>query len=101
MSCCHWRRRLWTNRTVVCGPFGIYANEMVTHPITLDLPLSVSNGEVKLLVALKLYKTGKMTLGQAARLADFSKRAFMEILGQHQIPVFSYSPEELEREIQL
>lgn len=74
---------------------------MVTHPITLDLPLSVSDGEVKLLVAIKLYESGKVTLGQAARLADFSKRAFIKILGQHQIPVFSYSPEELEREMQL
>lgn len=74
---------------------------MGTHPITLELPLSVSDGEVKLLVALKLYEASKVTLGQAAKLAGFSKRAFMELLGQHQIPVFNYSADDLERESQL
>jgi predicted HTH domain antitoxin len=66
--------------------------------LTVDLPGNVSEDEVKLLLAVKLYEVGRVSLGQAAKLAGFSKRAFMEMLGRHQVPVFNYSPEELRQE---
>jgi predicted HTH domain antitoxin len=66
--------------------------------LKIDLPGNVSEDEVKLLLAIKLYEVGRVSLGQAAKLAGFSKRAFMEVLGRHQVPVFNYSPEELRRE---
>ncbi len=65
----------------------------------ITLPGSLSEDEAKLLLAIKLYEVGKVSLGQAAKLAGFSKRAFMEVLGSHQVPVFNYSPEELREEI--
>lgn len=67
--------------------------------LEVDLPLNLSGEEAKLLLAVKLYEVGKVSLGQAARLAGFSKRAFMEVLGRYKVPVFNYSPEELLREM--
>jgi predicted HTH domain antitoxin len=74
---------------------------MTTRGLTVELPITVSEDEAKLLFAVKLYEVGKASLGQAARLAGFSKRAFMEILGRYKVPVFNYPAEELEREIEL
>lgn len=67
----------------------------------VTLPPNLSENEAKLLFAIKLYELGKVSLGQAARMAGFSKRAFLEILGQHRIPVFNYPPEELREELGL
>jgi predicted HTH domain antitoxin len=66
--------------------------------MNVKLPENLSEDEVRLLLALKLYETGKVSLGQAAKLSGFSKRAFMEVLGRHHIPVFDYSPSELKEE---
>jgi len=52
-----------------------------------------------LIFAVKLFEVGKVSLGQAAKIAELSKRAFMEILGRYGVPVFSYSPEELRNEV--
>ena len=67
--------------------------------LEVDLPPNLSEEEAKLFLAVKLYEVGKASLGQAARLAGFSKRAFIEVLGRYKIPVFDYSPEELRREL--
>ena len=72
---------------------------MQRHQLKIDLPLDLSPEEVRLLLAIKLYEAEKVSLGQAAKVAGFSKRAFMEILGRHQIPVFRYSPEDLRQEL--
>jgi predicted HTH domain antitoxin len=72
-----------------------------TIQLRIDLPPNLSSDEARLLLAIKLYEVGKLTLGQAAKLAGFSKRAFMEMLGQYHVPIFNYSPEELEQEISL
>ena len=62
-------------------------------------PQSLSEDEAKLLLAVKLFEVGKVTLGQAAKMAEISKRSFLEILGRYGIPVFNYSPEELRLEV--
>lgn len=74
---------------------------MSTGELKITLPFSLSEDEAKLLLAIKLYEVGKVSLGQAAKLAGFSKRAFIDVLGQHRIPIFDYSPEELRQEIDL
>lgn len=65
----------------------------------LDLPPEVTEEEARLLLAIKLYEVGKLTLGQAAELAGYSKQAFMELLGRYGVPVFAYSPEDLREEV--
>ena len=66
--------------------------------LKVSLPPGVSAEEAKLLFAVKLYEVGKVSLGQAAKLAGFSKRAFLEMLGRHRVPVFDYPAEELREE---
>ena len=69
--------------------------------LRVTLPLSLAEDEAKLLLAVKLYEVGKVSLGQAAKLAGFSKRTFMEVLGRYHIPLFDYSPDDLRQEIDL
>ncbi|MCT7954289.1 UPF0175 family protein [Laspinema palackyanum] len=66
--------------------------------LKVNLPPGLSEDEAKLFLAIKLYEVSKISLGQAAQLAGYSKRSFMEILGKYQVPVFAYSHEELREE---
>ena len=70
------------------------------NTLEVDLPPNLSEDEAKLFLAVKLYEIGKVSLGQAAKLAGFSKRAFIEMLGRYKVPVFDYSPEELRQELE-
>ena len=70
-----------------------------TVELKLDLPSNLSKDEVQTLLAIKLYETERLSLGQAAKLAGYSKRAFIEILGRNNVPIFNYSPEELREEL--
>ena len=72
---------------------------MNSHQLKVELPATLAVDEVKVLLAIKLYESEKVSLGQAAKIAGFTKRAFMEILGRHRIPVFRYSPEDLRKEL--
>lgn len=67
--------------------------------LKIELPSSLSGDEAKTFLAIKLYEVGKVSLGQAAKIAGHSKRAFIEILGHYQVPIFNYSPEELQQEV--
>ena len=42
---------------------------MSTVQLTIDLPPNLSSDEARLLLAIKLYEVGKLTLGQAAKPA--------------------------------
>jgi predicted HTH domain antitoxin len=69
--------------------------------LTLILPdsLDIDEQEAKCLLAAKLYEKGSLSLGQAADLAGYSKRTFMELLGKHQIPLFNLTEKELDQDI--
>ncbi len=71
---------------------------MVTTNLRVELPSGLSLEEAKILLAIKLYETGKVSLGQAARTTAQTKRDFIGLLGQQQAPIFNYSPEELREE---
>ena len=70
-----------------------------TVELTLDLPSNMTKDEAQTLLAVKLFETERVSLGQAARIADYSKRAFIEILGKNNVPVINYSPDELREEL--
>ena len=72
---------------------------MTTRELTFELPVTVSEDEAKVLFAVTLYGAGKVSLGQAAQLAGFSKRGFIDVLGQHKVPVFNYSADDLAEEL--
>lgn len=64
--------------------------------ITVELPdtLDAEADEIKLLLASKLYEIGKLSLGQAADLAGFSKRSFAEMLSKYGVSLFNYESSE-------
>ncbi|NJL81856.1 MAG: UPF0175 family protein [Chloroflexaceae bacterium] len=74
---------------------------MVANEVKIVLPPSISEEEAKILLAIKLYEVGKVSLGQAAKISGYSNRSFMEMLGRDRIPVFAYAAEELVLEVEL
>jgi predicted HTH domain antitoxin len=69
--------------------------------LTLHIPehIELDDKEAAMLLATKLYEQGKLSLGQAAELAGYSKRTFMELLGQYNVSIFQYDEQELENDI--
>lgn len=64
--------------------------------VTLKIPkrLSLSEFEISMILASRLYETGKVTSGQAAEMVGLSKRAFIELLGKYNVSVFGYNVED-------
>jgi predicted HTH domain antitoxin len=56
--------------------------------------------ELKLLMAIDLYKKSRLSLGKAAELSGFSKLGFIDMLNFRGEPVFNYSEDEISRELQ-
>ena len=71
------------------------------NELKIELPANVSLDEAQMLLAVKLFETGKLSIGQAAKLAGYSKRTFIELLSKMGVPVINYPAEDLEREISL
>lgn len=69
--------------------------------LTIDLPSHVPADEARLLLSIKLYEAKRISLGKAAELAGYSKKAFMGLLRNESIPVINISPEELDRELEM
>lgn len=69
--------------------------------LTLNIPDSfeLNEKETKTFLAAKLYEKGSLSLGQAADLAGYSKRIFMELLGNYDVSIFNLSEEDLENDI--
>ncbi len=67
--------------------------------VKLPTDLGISDFEVKMIVASKLFEQGKLLSGQAAEIVGFSKRAFLELLGKYGVSVFGYRAEELEKDL--
>lgn len=73
---------------------------MKTLTVNLPSTVEVDEKELLLMLASKLYEKGKLSLGQAAELAGYSKRAFIEVLGNYGVSVFNYSADDLERDVE-
>jgi len=69
--------------------------------LKVELPPEVQVEEARTLLMVKLFEIGRLSLGQAAKAAGYSKRAFLEVLRKHGVPVFDYPPEELKSETEL
>ncbi len=59
----------------------------------------LGESELKLYLAIMLYKERKVSAGQAAKLAGLSRRDFMYELGKHKESFTNISAEELEEEL--
>ena len=70
------------------------------HPLFISVPFSqrvVENG-VYLALAENLFKSGELSLGKAAKLANMSRVDFGEHLSRLGISIVDYDPTELEAE---
>jgi predicted HTH domain antitoxin len=59
----------------------------------------ISENELKLYLAMMLYKERKMSLSQAAKVAGLTLSDFMYELGKHKIGFTNITEEELEEEL--
>jgi predicted HTH domain antitoxin len=66
---------------------------------TIAIPPSVTEAEAKLYLAIKLFEIGRLSCGQAAEMAGYSKRTFMELLGRHGVAVMDYPARELQDDL--
>lgn len=79
------------------------------HTLTIEYPSEVLwalqqdpaefESEARLLLALKLYETGKLTTGLAAQVARVPRVTFLFLLGQHGLSPFGETPDELESDL--
>ena len=69
--------------------------------ITLEIPdsIDIDEKEAKTFLAARLYEKGSLSLGQAAELAGYTKRTFMELLANYNVSVFTYFAQELEKDL--
>jgi predicted HTH domain antitoxin len=70
------------------------------NQLVIDLPPEVTAEEARLLLAIRLFEIGRLSMGQAARLAGYSRSTFMELLGKRGVPVFDYPAEDLKKELE-
>ena len=68
--------------------------EQTTVTVKIPKTLSLSEFEIRMILASRLYETGKITSGQAAEMVGLSKRAFIELLGKYNVSVFGYTLED-------
>lgn len=55
--------------------------------------------QARILLAVKLYETGKLSTGLAARMAGVPRSAFFYLLGQYDLSPFGEIPDELEEDL--
>ncbi len=68
--------------------------------ISVKIPeLNIKEDEIKLLLAVKLFEEGLVSLGKAAEVSEYSEKAFTEILLHKGIPPIKYSGFDLQKEI--
>jgi len=65
----------------------------------LNQDSSEFEAQARLLLALKLYESGKLSTGLAAKLAGMPRTVFLFELGRHQLSPFGEQPEELESDV--
>ncbi len=70
-----------------------------TIELTLPKSVDVSDFELKMIIAAKLYELGRLSSEQAAEVAGLSKRAFLELLGKYNVSVFGYDEKELAEDL--
>lgn len=71
------------------------------HPLFISVPFNqhvVEHG-VYLALAENLFKSGELSLGKAAKLANMSRIEFGEHISRLGIPIVDYDPAELDAEL--
>ena len=66
----------------------------------LDVPENQLGGRLRELIALELFREGRISTGKGAEFLDLSKREFVLLLARNGILYFTESPEELKEEVE-
>ena len=76
--------------------------------IVLDLPDGLDDAvraeltaKVKTAFVLGLFEAGKVSSGYGARMLGITRWKFLDLLGEHKIPLVNYPPGALEEEMRL
>lgn len=74
----------------------------MTATVELKLPDSVnlSNTDLKMILAAKLFEMGELSSGQAAKVVGITRREFLESAGKYGVSIFQYDAEELEEDLE-
>jgi predicted HTH domain antitoxin len=69
--------------------------------INLRIPemSELDNLQLSMILASSLYEQGKLSLGQAADVANLSKRTFAELLGKYGVSLFNYPATDLAQDV--
>ncbi len=69
--------------------------------LKLNIPDSIdmTDHEIAITLAARLYQNGKLSLGQAADLAGLSKSTFADLLGKYNVSIFNFPASDLERDV--
>lgn len=69
--------------------------------IQIHLPegLQLSQFELSMLLACKLFEEGLISSGQGAEMVGLSKQAFIELLGKYKVTIFQYDIEEIKEDV--
>lgn len=86
---------------------GYIPKTVTTLQIPVDENWAASQGaseeslrsELRQLLAVKLYELQRMTLAQAAHLADMNTWAFMDLLGSQKVSLIQFDDKQLDREL--
>ena len=65
--------------------------------VTIQIPDSVDEADVKMEVAAHLFEKGILSSGQAAKLVGISKREFLETVGKYGVSIFGETVEDIEK----
>ncbi|GHV61300.1 hypothetical protein FACS1894195_1630 [Bacteroidia bacterium] len=73
-------------------------NKMNTISLKIPEMSELDTSQLYMILASSLYEKGKLSLGQAAEVANMSKRTFAELLGSYNVSVFNYPASDLTNE---
>jgi len=67
----------------------------------LEVPREQLEARLRELIALELFREGRISSGKGAELLGLSKLEFIQLLAQHGLYYFTESPEELVGEVKM
>ena len=67
--------------------------------LSVELPLGLDPERARLLLAVRLFEEGEVSLGYAAEMAGYSLGTFVELLAKRGIAVVDYPEGELDDEL--
>jgi len=70
-----------------------------TLDITLPQSVKLTESDLKMILAAKLFDMGELSSGQAAKIVGITRREFLESVGKYGVSIFQYDADELEEDL--